>query len=121
MWAGFESRFDTILRNLAYHSELVDKEAVAFEVSAAVTRRKEEEMRWEDQDREWRASKVRAVLSWLETDDTPPEDALERHTRGYLQGTCDWFINHTDTQLWLKDDADNALLWLYGKPGAGSL
>ncbi|KAF2678067.1 hypothetical protein K458DRAFT_377432 [Lentithecium fluviatile CBS 122367] len=119
MWDGFESRFGDILRNLANHSELVDKEAVAVDISDAVARSKEEADRWEQQEREWQALKVRAVLSWLATDDPPPEDALERNTRDCLPGSCDWFIQHHKTQSWLKDGAEKTILWLYGKPGAG--
>ena len=39
--------------------------------------------------------------------------------RGYLPGSCDWFTKHEATQLWLGDSAQNPLLWLRGKPGAG--
>jgi len=119
MWDGFESRFGDILRSLANHSELVDKEAVAVNIVDAVARSKEDVDRWEQQEREWQALKVRAVLSWLAADDTPPEDTLERHTRDCLPGSCDWFIQHPKIQPWLKDSAENAILWLYGKPGAG--
>lgn len=119
MWAGFESRFGTILTRLAYHSELIHKEAVAVDISDAVTRSKEEADRWEQQEREWQALKVRTVLSWLATDNPALEDSLERHIRDCLPHSCDWFIQHRKTKLWLEDGAENAVLWLYGKPGAG--
>jgi len=119
MWAGFESRFHGILRSLAYHSELVDKEAIAVDISDAVRRHKEESEKWEQQEREWDASKIRTVLSWLGTSDRLPADILARHMRDYLPRSCDWFNQHNKTQLWLGDGAGNALLWLYGKPGAG--
>lgn len=101
------------------HSELVDKEAVAVDITNAVARSKEDADRWEKQEQEWQALKLRAVLSWLATDDPPPEDALERHAQYCLPGSCDWFIQHLKTQSWLKDGTENAMLWLYGKPGAG--
>ncbi|EUC41875.1 hypothetical protein COCMIDRAFT_57997, partial [Bipolaris oryzae ATCC 44560] len=34
-------------------------------------------------------------------------------------GSCEWFVQHKETQLWLGDSAKNSLLWLCGKPGAG--
>jgi hypothetical protein len=55
MWAGFESRFNAILQNLAYHSELLDKEATAAGISDAVRRNKANEEEWEQQQREWNA------------------------------------------------------------------
>jgi hypothetical protein len=119
MWAGFESRFETILKNLAYHSELADKEAVAADISNAVMRNEEESKRWEQQEREWVASKTHTVLVWLGTNDPLPDDVLDRHLRDCLPTSCDWFVQHSRTQLWLKDNAQNSLFWLYGKPGAG--
>jgi hypothetical protein len=119
MWANFESRFDSILRSLADHSELVDKEAAAANISDAVTRHKQDSQKWEQQEREWETLKIRTTLSWLGTSDGLPADVLERHIRDCLPGSCDWFVNHDKTQLWLGDGAENALLWLYGKPGAG--
>jgi hypothetical protein len=101
MWANFESRFDSILRSLADHSELVDKEAAAANISDAVTRHKQDSQKWEQQEREWETLKIRTTLSWLGTSDDLPA------------------VNHDKTQLWLGDGAENALLWLYGKPGAG--
>lgn len=121
MWAGFESRFNTILKNLAYHSELVHQEAVAADISNAVIHNEEEAKKWEQQEKEWAASKIRTVLSWLGTDDLLPDDELERHSKDCLPNSCDWFVQHRKTQLWLKDGAQGALLWVYGKPGAGKL
>lgn len=119
MWAGFETRFSTILRRLAYHGELMDKEATAVDISDAVKRNKEEDEKWSQQESEWQATKVRTVLSWLGANDSLPEDALERHTQNCLPSSCDWFIQHRKTQLWLKDGTENVLIWLNGKPGAG--
>lgn len=121
MWAGFESRFGSILESLAYHSELVNKEAAAVNISEAVARSREEVDRWEQQEREWQAHKVQTVLSWLATDESPSEDTLDRHTQDCLPDSCEWFIQHRKIQLWLKDGAENAILWVYGKPGAGKL
>lgn len=58
MWAGFESRFDTILKNLAYHTELADKEAAAADISEAIRRSKSNEEKWEQQEREWNAVSI---------------------------------------------------------------
>jgi hypothetical protein len=121
MWAGFESRFSRILQNLAYHSELLDKEAVAADISNAIRRHKEDSAKWEQQEREWEALKLQTVLSWLGTSEDIPADTLDRYLRDCLPGSCDWFVQHNKTQSWLEDSSKNALLWLYGKPGAGKL
>jgi hypothetical protein len=53
MWAGFETRFNEILKNLAYHGELVDKEAAAADIAEAFRRSKADDEKWERQEREW--------------------------------------------------------------------
>lgn len=121
MWSGFESRFRDILSNLAYHTELVDKEAASVDISDALARSRLDEERWEKQEQEWRAQKIRTVLSWLSVDETSPEDILERHLHDCIPGSCDWFLDHKKTKSWLHDGVSDALLWLYGKPGAGQL
>ncbi|CAN9415767.1 unnamed protein product [Alternaria alternata] len=104
---------------LAYHSELVDKEASAADITEAFRRSKVDDEKWEQQEREWNSAKVHKVLGWLETNDTMPADILDRHLQDYLPDSCDWFVQHKETQLWLKDVMKNPLLWLCGKPGAG--
>ncbi|EMD70132.1 hypothetical protein COCSADRAFT_53821, partial [Bipolaris sorokiniana ND90Pr] len=47
MWVGFEYRFNGILKNLAYHGGLVEKEAAAAEISEAVRRSKADDEKWE--------------------------------------------------------------------------
>ena len=58
MWAGFESRFNGILKDLAYHSELADKEAAAADIAEAVRRSKADNAKWDQQEREWRAVSI---------------------------------------------------------------
>ncbi|RYN19214.1 hypothetical protein AA0119_g12858 [Alternaria tenuissima] len=119
MWLGFESRFNEISKSLAYHSDLADKEAAAADIAEAIRRSKADDERWERQENEWNAAKVQKVLAWLGTSDTSPADLFERHIHNCLPGSCDWFIKHNATQLWLGDSTKNPFLWLCGKPGAG--
>jgi hypothetical protein len=53
MWAGFETRFNEILKNLAYHGELVDKEAAAADIAEAFRRSKVDDEKWKQQEDEW--------------------------------------------------------------------
>lgn len=53
MWAGFESRFNSILLSLAYHTKLLDEEAIAADIADAVRRHNEDSEKWEQQEREW--------------------------------------------------------------------
>jgi hypothetical protein len=58
MWAGFESRFNGILKSLAYHSELADKEAAAADIAEAIRRSKADDEKWEQQEHEWNAVSI---------------------------------------------------------------
>ena len=119
MWAGFETRFITILDRLAYHTALLDKEAAAIDISEAVRRSKEDFERWELQEREWQATKLRAVLAWLKTDMSNPEEMYYSHCQGSVPDSCAWFMLQDKMKLWQKDGADHTLVRLTGKPGAG--
>jgi hypothetical protein len=119
MWAGFETRFNTILQNLAYHRDLLDKEAIAIDISEAFKRHKEFGEKWAQEEREWHAAKVRNVLEWLRSNESSPEETHERHCQHSLPNSCDWFVQQDDIRVWQGDGSKNAVVWLTGKPGAG--
>lgn len=119
MWAGFETRFHTILESLAYHIALLDKEAAAIDIFQAMTRSKEDVDRWELQEHEWQATKLRGVLAWLKTDMSDPEETYDRHCGSSVPDSCAWFMLQDKMKLWQKDSADHTLVRLTGKPGAG--
>ena len=119
MWSRFETRFTAILRSLAYHSDLLDKEAFTINISEAVRHNQQESERWEQQEAEWYAFKIRDVLSWLRINESSPDQTLERHCRNSLPDSCDWFIQQDKVKLWQRDGIENALVWVTGKPGAG--
>ncbi|EXJ68082.1 uncharacterized protein A1O5_08697 [Cladophialophora psammophila CBS 110553] len=118
-WKSFELRFKNILKNLAYHQDLVDKEATAFNlVEATSYRRKvEEEIAKAEQERE--SSHLQAVLAWLCVEDILQENNLWRLGEKRLDGTCDWIFNIPQYQAWLKNVDRSPLLWLTGSRGSG--
>ncbi|KAI4607631.1 hypothetical protein J4E83_009528 [Alternaria metachromatica] len=65
MWAGFESRFNGIMKNLAYHTELADKEAAAADIAESVRRSKADDENWEQQ--EWKSMICSALVQHTET------------------------------------------------------
>lgn len=119
MWGNFDSRFNSILARLAHHSELVDKEAAAVNISEAIERRTLDSQRWDNQEFEWRAVKLHAVMSWLGFNGAPAEDELDKLSRECLRGSCDWIVHNANVKLWLASGKSNKLVWLHGKPGAG--
>jgi len=119
LWGHFESRFDSILASLARHSELLDKESIAVNISEAVDHRRRSTEQWEKQDKEWHATKLQAVLRWLRVDGTAPGDEIGKRSRDCVLDSCDWLIKHPKIELWRQDKPNNTLVWLHGKPGAG--
>lgn len=65
MWVGFEYRFNGILKNLAYHGGLVEKEAAAAEISEAVRRSKADDEKWEQQEREWNTISIQQLYECI--------------------------------------------------------
>jgi hypothetical protein len=119
MWANFDTRFRAILANLAYHSDLIDKEAISIDIAASSKRREEDVERFEKQEREWKDAKLNATLSWLGFGSHFVDDKVDDLTRDCLPGTCDWLFEHPKIKPWLQDQNQCAVVWLHGKPGAG--
>ena len=120
MWANFDSRFNSLLSNIAYHSDLADRWANTANNVQAIERRREDLKRFEKQEKEWQASRLRAVLSWLGFSTHVLQDEVDNFIRERIPGSCDWLIERPETKLWLADDESNGLIWLHGKLGAGN-
>jgi hypothetical protein len=119
MWDNFDSRFKSILANLAYHSDLVDKEAVSFDIVASANHRKEDLERFKKQKREWKNAKLNATLSWLGFSSQVVDYKLDKLTRSCSQESCEWLLKHPKVIPWLDNKDKSSVVWLHGKPGAG--
>jgi len=119
MWANFDTRFKSILANLAYHSDLIDKEAISIDIAASSKRRKEDVERFEKQEKEWKSAKLNATLSWLGFATHVVDDKVDNLTRDCSPGICDWLLKHPSIEPWLQDQDPCSVVWLHGKPGAG--
>ncbi|PVI02267.1 hypothetical protein DM02DRAFT_702449 [Periconia macrospinosa] len=119
MWDNFDSRFKSILADLAYHSDLVDKEAVAVDIAASLRYQKEDAERFEKQEQEWKNAKLSAALSWLGFGNHVVDHIPDNLTRDCSPGACDWIFKHAKMEPWLQDQGACSIVWLCGKPGAG--
>ncbi|KAI4684058.1 hypothetical protein J4E81_009221 [Alternaria sp. BMP 2799] len=95
MWAGFESRFNGILKNLAYHTELADKEAAAADIAESVRRSKADDENWEQQEREWTAHE--ATDLWLGDSAKNPLLWLCGKPGAGKSMICSALVQHTET------------------------
>lgn len=119
MWDNFDSRFKSILADLAHHSDLVEKEAIAIDIAASLRHQKEDIERFEKQEQEWRNAKLNAALSWLGFGNHVVDHTPDNLTRDCSPGVCDWFLKHPKIEPWLQDQDPCSIVWLHGKPGAG--
>lgn len=119
MWGNFNSRFQSILDDLKYHGKLIDKEASAVNIAEAADWRRQHLEQQSKMEQDRKASQRYRTMTWLRSEDVSQEDEIDRISRDCLPGSCDWLIQHPETERWLKEGAANALIWLHGKPGAG--
>ena len=118
-WKSFELRFDSILTSLRHHQELIDKEAVSFDIIQASEARKKAEEELERIEQERFSSRLQAVLEFLAVDDRKQEDDLDFLSQRRHPDTCKWFLQCSQFQAWLKDPQKVSVLWIWGIPGSG--
>lgn len=121
MWAGFDSRFKSILERMDYHRRLINQEANSLHIVEARSWRRRQIEDQEKIERDRRAAQLHYVMTWLRVSGDPQDDKLSRVLDNYLPGSCDWIFDCRETQAWLKDRPSSGVMWLHGKPGAGEL
>jgi hypothetical protein len=131
LWKDFRGRFDSIVESLKKQRDFVDGEAISIGIveSKESRNRAQEEIqerqrkdreRLEDAEKHTRISHLQHSVAWLNVDETIQEAKLERISSRRHDKTCEWITKGTRMKAWLKNDVQNVLLWLNGKPGAGT-
>lgn len=108
-----------MLDSLRRHSDLVDKEANALNISTVQEWRlkafedlgKVEKERFDNQ--------FRAVMTWFDVKDYQQDDILNNLIDKSHPGTTAWLLSHAEVTAWLSGSSKNSVLWLTGKPGSG--
>ena len=127
-WGRFERRFNNIFEDLARHEQLLDKEAIAYDIAAAAEMRREIRS-WKEEsieqvareEKRQAAKEFRSLVSWLKVDETEQiriyETISDEGTK--FPGTCSWLTRNEKIKCWLQKRPDPSLLWLHGNPGCG--
>lgn len=127
-WGRFERRFNNIFEDLARHEQLVDKEAIAYDIAAA-TEMRQEIRTWKEEsieqvireEKRQAAKEFRSLVSWLKVDEVEQiriyETISDEGTK--FPGTCSWLTRNEKIKCWLQKRPDPPLLWLHGNPGCG--
>lgn len=66
-------------------------------------------------------SRLQHAVAWLAVDDKAQEDNFERISNRRHDETCVWIAKNGQFISWCRDDGNNPVLWVSGKPGAGKL
>ncbi|KAF7510671.1 hypothetical protein GJ744_006037 [Endocarpon pusillum] len=111
-WVPFEEEFGKIEAEMRHHKDVLGDAAQAltleksFEASQNEQARRQRELVNERED----------FLRWLSS--YPFEDVQKTTYEKKHPGTGDWLLRQSEFEQWFTKQ-DSAILWCYGKPGAG--
>ncbi|ERF68561.1 hypothetical protein EPUS_04659 [Endocarpon pusillum Z07020] len=111
-WVPFEEEFGKIEAEMRHHKDVLGDAARAltleksFEASQNEQARRQRELVKERED----------FLRWLSN--YPFEDVQKTTYEKKHPGTGDWLLRQSEFEQWFTKQ-DSAILWCYGKPGAG--
>lgn len=122
-WGRFEHHFNALLQSIAHCSELIDKEAVSFDIIQAKEWRQKSLEDAINREKRWESEQLEAVLRWLEIGESKSnqEIKLEWLRSHCCEGTAQWVTKSSKVRSWLQFGRGDPVLWLHGKPGSGIL
>ena len=118
-WGLFERRFKQILQKLAYHCNLLEKEAAAAHFSEMKQFRDKNQLEVDMFERQRSNQMAGEVFSWLSAAEDEQEAHLNRNSDKRQIETCNWVLKDPQMRPWIEDDSGDAVLWMTGIPGAG--
>ena len=130
LWKTFNLPFQGILENLRKHRDLIDQEAATIDIveSKAWRDKHLEQIReWrverahdlEVKEKELRSRQIRETTSWLGASEEQ-DDYHARLLRAYENGDAHWILKEPLVISWLENSRHCPVVWLNGKPGAGT-
>jgi hypothetical protein len=131
LWKDFRARFNGILHTLEKHRDFLDREAISIDMVEDRTarsrflediseRQRQMAAALESNEQANRLAQFQNSISWLAADDKMQEAERCRRSARKHVGTCEWIGQVPEMKAWLKDDGSEPVIWLTGKPGAGS-
>jgi hypothetical protein len=119
-WARFDTKFKPILDSLAKNVDLVDREAGSISIVEATAWRARAIEENAKRAQESLIFQQRAVVSWLMTTDSLQEDELDAQLGRCHADSCNWITKNPKLNAWMRRGPGKKILWLKGKPGAGT-
>lgn len=131
LWKDFGTRFAGIIDGLRKQRDFIDREAVSIDIleSKEARIRAQEEIEQRQKQSLLLIEQNESILTnlqfqqsvaWLSVDDDGQGMRLERLCRRRHDETCGWIMEQPELKAWMKSDGKDNIVWLSGKPGAGT-
>jgi hypothetical protein len=122
-WKNYRSKFAGIIRNLPRHQQLIESQANLIQIEESQQERRLEEMRFEASMEIEELQRLHAVSNWLKPTDVEADQTRFRKIRTAYPTTGRWLLKDQRFIDWFNPQypAIPPLLWLNGRPGAGTL
>ncbi|MCJ1396240.1 hypothetical protein MMC18_009468 [Xylographa bjoerkii] len=100
-WGLFERRFESILKRLAAHCGLLEREAAATHYLEMQKLRDERHLEIEEYERQRQNRMARDIFEWLADAEDSQEKYLHQLADTRQLGTCDWILEHEKVFSWI--------------------
>ena len=119
LWSDFGLHFQGILGSLKRHCDLIDHEAVSFDIVESSNWRAKAQEDLDLREKERVSAQLQETLAWLSVEDRLQDDDFDSLCQRRVPGTCDWIFRNRKFRMWANDNTKSALLWVWGIPGSG--
>ena len=121
-----------IIDGLRKQRDFVDREAISIDIAESKESRSQlqEEISQrhkyslhliEQNEVGARIARLQHSIAWLSVNDGDQEVHYDRISHRRHDETCEWIMRQSEMQFWTGDGTKYPILWLSGKPGAGTL
>ena len=118
-WTGFDRSIKPILRSLAQHSDMIDKEAVSIDIARTEEWRRQTLEEARKQEESQTNAQFQSVLAWLNVQGYTQEDELDQNLKMIHADSCEWIQGHQKAKSWFASTLQDRVIWIKGNPGAG--
>lgn len=119
-WASFNVRFDTILIGMARTRDEIALEAVTIDIIESKKWRDDMDIKASLMEKDRLSHQRASIIAWIGLEPQSQDDHCELILRDCLPESCDWVPKHVKLTPWLETGSKAPVVWIHGKPGAGT-
>ena len=121
-----------IIDGLRKQRDFVDREAISIDIAESkesrsrlheeLSQRHKHSLQLTEQNEiSARNARMQHSVTWLSVNDGDQENHYDQISGRRHDETCEWVMRQSQMQCWIGDGAKDPILWLSGKPGAGTM